>query len=105
MLVTSANLSKQAWGEASNSAGDIRVCSYELGVLVWPALFGENATMVPTYKTDRPAIDAAKPETELIIGARMPYDFPVIPYKKDDEPWCATATYTEPDWRGETWRV
>jgi tyrosyl-DNA phosphodiesterase-1 len=105
MLVTSANLSKQAWGEASNSAGDIRVCSYELGVLVWPALFGDNATMVPTYRTDKPPTNTIKPDTKLIIGARMPYDFPLVPYGKDEEPWCASSPYTEPDWMGKTWRT
>ncbi|KUJ16796.1 tyrosyl-DNA phosphodiesterase [Mollisia scopiformis] len=105
MLVTSANLSKQAWGEATNSAGDIRICSYELGVLVWPALFGEKSTMVPTFKSDTPTVDAENSGTELIVGARMPYDFPLVPYGKDDEPWCATASYTEPDWKGETWKV
>lgn len=103
MLVTSANLSKQAWGEASNSAGDVRVCSYELGVLVWPALFGENAIMVPTYKTDTPTIESVKPGTEVVVGARMPYDYPLVAYAKDEEPWCATSPYTEPDWMGETW--
>ncbi|CZR62294.1 related to TDP1 Tyr-DNA phosphodiesterase [Phialocephala subalpina] len=105
MLVTSANLSKQAWGEARNSAGDIRVCSYELGVLVWPALFGEKATMVPTFKTDTPTINAVKPVTDLIVGARMPYDFPLVPYAKGDDPWVATASYTRPDWKGETWNA
>lgn len=105
MLVTSANLSKQAWGEARNSAGDIRVCSYELGVLVWPALFGEKATMVPTFKTDTPTANDVKPGTELVVGARMPYDFPLVPYAKDDEPWVATASYSKPDWKGETWNV
>ncbi|KAJ4294817.1 hypothetical protein N0V88_005051 [Collariella sp. IMI 366227] len=42
-LVTSANLSKQAWGEAVNgSTGEMRIQSYEIGVLVWPELFVEG---------------------------------------------------------------
>lgn len=53
-LVTSANLSNQAWGGACSSAGDVKIQSYEIGVLVWPELFGENAKMVPTFKTDIP---------------------------------------------------
>ncbi|KAF7875311.1 hypothetical protein EAF04_002483 [Stromatinia cepivora] len=40
MLVTSANLSKQAWGENTNTAGEVRICSYEIGVMVWPDLWG-----------------------------------------------------------------
>ncbi|EKD18637.1 uncharacterized protein L3040_002064 [Drepanopeziza brunnea f. sp. 'multigermtubi'] len=104
MLVTSANLSKQAWGEGTNAAGDVRICSYEIGVLVWPGLFGDNATMVPTFKTDNPDASAAKPGTEL-VGARMPYDLPLVPYGKDDLPWCATSSYEEPDWKGQVWQA
>jgi tyrosyl-DNA phosphodiesterase-1 len=104
MLVTSANLSKQAWGEAKNAAGESRVSSYELGVLIWPELFGCKATMVPTFKTDIPSV-TGKPVGELIIGARMPYDLPLIPYTKEDEPWCATKSYQELDWKGMAYRL
>jgi tyrosyl-DNA phosphodiesterase-1 len=100
--VTSANLSKQAWGEANNAAGDIRICSYEIGVMVWPELFSIKAIMVPTFKSDTPP---AGDVGELVIGARMPYNLPLVSYAKDDVPWCATATYKEPDWMGETWGV
>lgn len=66
-LLTSANLSTQAWGLAPHSgSGEVRVSSYELGVLIWPGLFlddannvdGENgrgrAKMVPTFRSDVP---------------------------------------------------
>jgi tyrosyl-DNA phosphodiesterase-1 len=56
-LVTSANISKQAWGEACNALGEARICSYELGVLVWPELWDENAKMVPTFKQDMPIVE------------------------------------------------
>ncbi|CZT06206.1 related to TDP1 Tyr-DNA phosphodiesterase [Rhynchosporium agropyri] len=102
MLLTSANLSKQAWGEATNAGGDVRICSYELGVVVWPELFGEKSIMVPTFKTDTPASDAGK-EGEVVIGARMPYDLPLVPYGKADLPWCATSSYKELDWKGESY--
>ncbi|KAH6673783.1 tyrosyl-DNA phosphodiesterase I [Halenospora varia] len=104
MLVTSANLSKQAWGEATNSAGDIRICSYEIGVMVWPELYGESVTMVPIFKTDTPTPESA-PKSGNVVGARMPYDLPLVPYGRDDIPWCATASYNEPDWMGETWNL
>jgi tyrosyl-DNA phosphodiesterase-1 len=96
MLVTSANLSKQAWGEAMNVGGDIRICSYEIGVLVWPELYGDGAVMVPTFKTDSPE-KVVKSGANIVVGARMPYDTPLQPYSKEDVPWCATATYTEQD--------
>ncbi|EEH04008.1 tyrosyl-DNA phosphodiesterase [Histoplasma capsulatum G186AR] len=38
-MVTSANLSVQAWGAAANGKKEIRICSWEIGVLVWPDLF------------------------------------------------------------------
>jgi tyrosyl-DNA phosphodiesterase 1 len=102
MLVTSANLSKQAWGEATNPAGEVRICSYEIGVMTWPELFGENATMVPTFKSDMPS---AGNENETVVGARMPYDLPLVPYVQDELPWCATASYPEPDWLGMAYNI
>ena len=105
MLVTSSNLSKQAWGEATNALGDIRICSYEIGVLVWPQLFDEKATMVPTFKSDMPSTDIGKHGDGLVVGARMPYDLPLVPYGKDDEPWCATSSYPEPDWLGQSYNI
>lgn len=104
MLVTSANLSKQAWGEAVNASGEVRICSYEIGVLVWPELFGEKANMVPTFKSDTPP-EGVESDGNLVIGARMPYDLPLVPYAKEDVPWCATSSYNEPDWAGGVWNV
>ncbi|KAK4160774.1 putative tyrosyl-DNA phosphodiesterase, partial [Cladorrhinum sp. PSN259] len=60
-LLTSANLSKQAWGDAPNprSRNEVRICSYELGVLVWPGLYDEKAVMKPTFLTDSPSLSPA----------------------------------------------
>lgn len=201
-LLTSANLSTQAWGtEANAKSGEVRISSYELGVLVWPDLFlqdeehegetgnrvGEGtaeggrpskkarqrskgrriAKMIPTFCSDTPTLsqientitkihstnpqqlpkiadhDSAKPETRpnpkaereltarpasrpkvetannpnpisdpnpeiehlTIIGLRMPYDLPLIPYGPDDEVWSARASYAEPDVFGRTWNL
>ncbi|KAL8687055.1 MAG: hypothetical protein Q9218_006664 [Villophora microphyllina] len=60
-IMTSANLSKQAWGEAADAAGCVRICSYEIGVVVWPGLWdGEGeAEMVPVFGKDMPdAVDS-----------------------------------------------
>lgn len=101
-LVTSANLSKQAWGEAANNAGEMRISSYEIGVLVWPSLFAEDAKMVPTFLTDKPAVDSIE-GAQTVVGLRIPYNLPLQPYGKDEIPWVATASYGEPDWMGRTW--
>lgn len=101
-LVTSANLSKQAWGEGRNAAGDVRICSYELGVLVSPSMYADDAVMVPTFQGDMPkeAVDG-----KITIGCRMPYDLPLVRYGADEEPWCATKAYEEPDWMGRSYGV
>lgn len=89
----------------------MRIASYEIGVLVWPGLFGEHATMVPTFKTDTPSIPGKKlgrgeeKENGWLIGARMPYDLPLVPYTRSDEPWCATKSYNEPDWNGDVYSI
>ncbi|KAL9110660.1 MAG: hypothetical protein Q9227_004837 [Pyrenula ochraceoflavens] len=62
-LLTSANLSTQAWGNVGKD--EINIKSFELGVLVWPGLFADNAKMIPTFKKDFPNItetDLANPD-------------------------------------------
>lgn len=104
-LVTSANLSKQAWGETANTSGEMRISSYEIGVLVWPSLYDENAVMLPTFRKDEPAADAAGVEAgQTVVGVRIPYSLPLQPYAKTETPWVATASYSEPDWMGQIWR-
>lgn len=125
-MVTSANLSKQAWGEVENKNGEIWIQSWETGVVVWPALFspsfpsssaGEAVEMVPVFKKDMPAQeDVSRDEEEsegerekggkkkMVVGFRMPYDLPLEPYKQDEVPWCATLPDAEPDWKGQVWK-
>ncbi|KAK3319274.1 tyrosyl-DNA phosphodiesterase I [Apodospora peruviana] len=107
-LLTSANLSKQAWGEApsSTSSGEIvRISSYEIGVLMWPELLaGEetSAVMCPTFMKDTPE-PTPDGQSSPIVGLRMPYNLPLQRYGKDEVPWVATADYDEPDWMGQMW--
>lgn len=118
-MVTSANLSTQAWGAAINANGEVRISSWEIGVVVWPELFTDDfaslnstskcspALMVPCFKRDRPflspEIQGKKPST--IVGFRLPYDLPLTPYSASDEPWCATKSHIAPDWQGLSWAV
>ncbi|KAM7218982.1 Tyrosyl-DNA phosphodiesterase I [Rhypophila decipiens] len=114
-LLTSANLSKQAWGEAPSSSGEMRIASYELGVLVWPALFAQGAVMRGTFLTDTPTPSSStRPEEAaaaavvvvvvVVVGLRMPYSLPLRKYGQEEIPWVAAASYDEPDWRGCYWR-
>ncbi|KAL1858899.1 hypothetical protein Daus18300_009768 [Diaporthe australafricana] len=100
-LTTSANLSKQAWGEAANSSGEMRIASWEIGVLVWPALFSEKARMVGTFQKDDPETSPEIPT----VGLRIPYNHPLQAYGADEKPWVATASYHEPDWQGRMWQA
>ncbi|KUI57514.1 hypothetical protein VP1G_04809 [Cytospora mali] len=103
-LTTSANLSKQAWGEAVNGSGEVRIASWEIGVLVWPSLFDEKARMVGTFQKDTPNEDEGGWDAESpIVGLRIPYNLPLQSYGADEKPWVATASYTEPDWQGRIW--
>jgi tyrosyl-DNA phosphodiesterase-1 len=101
-LVTSANLSKQAWGEAANTTGEMRIASYEIGVLVWPALYGQGVKMVPCFQTDEPS-RKNHDEVPTVIGLRIPYSLPLQRYGKGEIPWVATASHSEPDRFGRTW--
>ena len=105
-MMTSANLSNQAWG-SETKAGEVRVCSYEIGIVVWPALWdddevGKKAEMVPVFKQDTPE-QIGDDEGVVRVGWRMPYDLPLVPYSEDETPWCASAPCPEPDWMGRSW--
>ncbi len=118
-MVTSANLSTQAWGAAPNASGEVRICSYEIGVVVWPGLWdeqaegngGEAARMVPVFGSDTAPGDPEEEESKasgtegvaLRVGWRMPYDLPLVPYARGEMPWCTTKACDEPDWMGRVW--
>ena len=101
VLMTSANLSKQAWGEAKTSTGNqMRIASYELGVLVWPELLAAGATMQPVFKRDT-FKGAAGPEP--VVPLRMPYSLPLQRYSSTEVPWVVGMPHSEPDCRGARW--
>lgn len=124
-IVTSANLSSQAWGAALRQ-GTVRICSYEAGVLVHPGLWGKNAVMRPVYKQDTMP-DAGKElggdnsnggagagsgntsekkeegEGQIVVPLRMPYNLPVKRYGSGDEVWDQNKSYYLPDTNGKRW--
>ncbi|KAH8691319.1 putative tyrosyl-DNA phosphodiesterase [Talaromyces proteolyticus] len=113
-MVTSANLSTQAWGSTVNANGEVRVCSWEIGVILWPGLIADNpkntarnnhAEMIPCFKKDTPIWSSSIDSDVPLVGFRMPYDLPLTPYNAHDVPWCATTSHLEPDWLGQTWTV
>lgn len=109
-MISSANLSTQAWGAAPNSNGEVRICSWEIGVLVWPQLMVSDSwrrdsgrpQMVPSFRKDMPR-PVKMEDDNSIVGFRMPYDLPLTPYSVQDVPWCAAMNHPEPDWLGQSW--
>lgn len=108
-MMTSANLSNQAWGSTTKD-GQVRVCSYEIGIVLWPGLWDDNETgtkaeMVPVFKKNTPddLIGIGDEAVGIRVGWRMPYDLPLLPYSENQQPWCATEPCAEPDWMGRIW--
>lgn len=126
-MVTSANLSKQAWGDVLNKKDEIWIQSWEAGVVVWPALYkhGGEGFMVPVFGRDLPGdVDGRQDNREegeseggsesgsgsdsdwkgkTVVGVRMPYDLPLAPYAAEERPWCASMRYEEVDRFGRSW--
>ncbi|WKY04967.1 hypothetical protein Q1695_005738 [Nippostrongylus brasiliensis] len=76
ILVTSANLSKAAWGDLQKNKSQLMVRSYELGVLIL--------------------------DPERVV---LPFDYPIVKYGSNDKPWICDATYTDEDSHGKQWIV
>ena len=85
-LLTSANLSKAAWGQVL-SYGRFRVRSYELGVL---------------FVSTEPQQVYNK---ESNSGMLIPYSLPPRPYSKTDKPWIADVKYSMLDTHGNKWPI
>jgi tyrosyl-DNA phosphodiesterase-1 len=115
-MLTSANLSQQAWGAITGKDNTVRICSYEVGVVVWPELFlghpfdtddlqerAEEARMLPVFGQDEPAVEVDAEKSKVIVGLRIPYDVPLMRYDQNEAPWCNTIVHREPDWMGRIW--
>lgn len=94
LLVTSANLSKAAWGALEKNGSQLMIRSYELGILLFPANLGQATTFIVS--------DGSSGNDALFLP--LPYDVPLVPYKKDDEPWTWDSQHRElPDRFGNMW--
>ncbi|KAG5982639.1 hypothetical protein E4U55_001619 [Claviceps digitariae] len=104
-LLTSANLSKQAWGEAAKPTGEMRIASWEMGVLVWPELVERNASMVASFQSDGPnqLNPAAEVDDAVSVALRIPYSLPLQRYSAGEVPWVSSMAHREPDCHGQLW--
>lgn len=97
-LVTSANLSTQAWGAAEKD-GTVRICSYEAGVLVHPGLWGQGVELKPAFLKDERTQDNGG----RVVPLRMPYSLPVRKHDAKEEVWCVDKQWREVDWLGRSY--
>ncbi|CAF0726606.1 unnamed protein product [Adineta ricciae] len=86
-LVTSANLSKAAWGVLEKNNTQLMIRSYEIGVLFIPKQFSQSVFSI----SDSPAFP-------------IPYDLPPVKYQSTDKPWIVDVAYkNQPDSHGNMW--
>ncbi|CAH6723261.1 tyrosyl-DNA phosphodiesterase 1 [[Candida] jaroonii] len=89
VLLTSHNLSKQAWGYGSGQWRDIhyyKVASYEVGVLI-------SGDLTPVYKSDGSE-----------GNVRLPFALPPTKYHKLEQPFSILKNYGDlKDRFGQTW--
>ncbi|XP_069030515.1 tyrosyl-DNA phosphodiesterase 1 isoform X1 [Embiotoca jacksoni] len=94
-LVTSANLSKAAWGALEKNNTQVMVRSYELGVLYVPSAF--NMKTFPVDKNPFPVSSSSS-------GFPVPFDLPPTCYSAQDQPWIWNIPYNQaPDTHGNIW--
>ncbi|XP_038607679.1 tyrosyl-DNA phosphodiesterase 1 [Tachyglossus aculeatus] len=95
-LVTSANLSKAAWGALEKNGTQLMIRSYELGVLFLPSTFGLDTFTVKEKLFSR--------SREPTASFPVPYDLPPELYGSKDRPWIWNIPYTKaPDTHGNMW--
>lgn len=93
-LVTSANLSKAAWGALEKNNTQVMVRSYELGVLYVPSAF--NMKTFPVDNSPFPVSSSS--------GFTVPFDLPPTCYSPKDQPWIWNIPYSQaPDTHGNIW--
>uniref|UniRef100_A0A3Q4BKK6 Tyrosyl-DNA phosphodiesterase 1 n=1 Tax=Mola mola TaxID=94237 RepID=A0A3Q4BKK6_MOLML len=95
-LVTSANLSKAAWGALEKNNTQVMVRSYELGVLYVPSAFYMKT--FPVHKNPFPVSSSSS------SGFPVPFDLPPTSYSSTDKPWIWNIPYSQaPDTHGNVW--
>ncbi|KAG6532682.1 hypothetical protein ZIOFF_006532 [Zingiber officinale] len=123
-LLTSANLSKAAWGALQKNNSQLMIRSYELGVLFLPSSKANEKAFSCTddhvlqqensssgYMTGGGSVRLATlcwkgnnpNESSKVIQLPVPYQLPPQPYDSSDEPWSWDKRYTKKDAYGQVW--
>ncbi|CAL0332101.1 unnamed protein product [Lupinus luteus] len=123
-LLTSANLSKAAWGTLQKNNTQLMIRSYELGVLFLPSSIkrggcGFSCTSNVTLSEDKCTREESSEmkKTKLVtlcgmgrdwlpeemIPFPVPYKLPPQPYSPQDVPWSWDRQYSDKDVYGQVW--
>ncbi|CAH3145241.1 unnamed protein product [Pocillopora meandrina] len=96
-LVTSANLSKAAWGTLEKNGQQLLIRSYEIGVLFLPK------DQDPESKYFHVKGKQGSNEKWSSYSVQLSFDVPPLPYTKDESPWMWDVKYNTPDGHGRIW--
>lgn len=123
-LLTSANLSKAAWGALQKNNSQFMIRSYELGVLFLPyktqsSGFSCTSNGVPSKDKCGQSENSEAGRNNLVtlnwqgnrntdsssevITLPVPYELPPQPYTTQDVPWSWDRRYTKKDVYGQVW--
>ena len=100
-LLTSANLSKAAWGCLEKKSSQLAIKSYELGVLFLPQGLFENLESDSGSSSDHKTKD-----NYFHVGQNfsLPFSLPLTRYTSNDQPWTWDGPHTDkPDRYGNVW--
>ncbi|KAJ8442278.1 hypothetical protein Cgig2_011201 [Carnegiea gigantea] len=125
LLLTSANLSKAAWGALQKGNSQLMIRSYELGVLFLPTVlkcgsrFSCTDDRTYTKQDEKGSLGNSIRRTKLvtltwsetesadtgneIVRLPVPYELPPALYSSQDVPWAWDRKYTKKDVHGEVW--
>ncbi|KAF8410690.1 hypothetical protein HHK36_003223 [Tetracentron sinense] len=125
-LLTSANLSKAAWGALQKNNSQLMIRSYELGVLFLPSSIKEHGygfsctdhggspegkcglsenAQGKRMKLGTLCWQGSKSSDSLseVIPLPVPYELPPQPYSSEDVPWSWDKRYYKKDVYGQVW--
>uniref|UniRef100_A0A5B6Z772 Putative tyrosyl-DNA phosphodiesterase 1 n=1 Tax=Davidia involucrata TaxID=16924 RepID=A0A5B6Z772_DAVIN len=123
LLLTSANLSKAAWGALQKNNSQSMIRSYELGVLFLPSIkhgCGFSCTGNGNISEDKCGSlgssevkrtklvtlawqGSRKQNSSEVIPLPVPYELPPQPYSSEDVPWSWDRQYHKKDVYGQVW--
>ncbi|KAJ2959550.1 hypothetical protein NQZ79_g4983 [Umbelopsis isabellina] len=99
-LVTSANLSRAAWGDMQKNGSQLHIRHYELGVLIYPDLWedGQAHILAANHHNTQPLPPKFISEQHpTIVPVRIPYGLPPAEYTKSDHCWTTAVVDVDSD--------